>query len=234
MGSVIHDVFFPAEFFSQVGDDLRQDMLTMQMIRVMDKLWLQEGLDLKMVTFSCVPTGHRQGMMEMVTEAKTLREIQVTGSRGVTGSFKETPISDWLEKHNPSQLHFARAVQNFTRSCAGYSIATYVLGVCDRHNDNIMIKQSGHLFHIDFCKFLGDAERFGSFRRDRSPFVLSPDMVYVINGGHKPTQKFHDFVDLCCKGFNILRKNGNLLLNLFALVSWQVGRPIYQSTEFPV
>ncbi len=108
---------------------------------------------------------------------------KVTGSRGVTGSFKETPISDWLEKHNPSQLQFARAVQNFTRknivhvvnwtgmldspvpgSCAGYSIATYVLGVCDRHNDNIMIKQSGHLFHIDFCKFLGDAERFGSFK----------------------------------------------------------------------
>ncbi len=44
-------------------------------------------------------------------------------------------------------------------------------------------------------------------------------MVYVINGGNKPSQKFHDFVDLCCKGFNILRKNGNLLLNLFALVS---------------
>ncbi len=56
-------------------------------------------------------------------------------------------------------------------------------------------------------------------RRDRSPFVLSPDMVYVINGGNKPTQRFHDFVDLCCKGFNILRKNGNLLLNLFALMS---------------
>ena len=43
----------------------------------MDKLWLREGLDLKMVTFACVPTGHRHGMVELVTEAKTLREIQV-------------------------------------------------------------------------------------------------------------------------------------------------------------
>lgn len=44
----------------KVGDDLRQDMLTMQMIRVMDKMWLEENLDLKMVTFSCVPTGDKQ------------------------------------------------------------------------------------------------------------------------------------------------------------------------------
>ena len=50
-----------------------------------------------------------------VTEAKTLREIQVTGSRGVTGSFKETPIHEFLEKHNPSQLQFEKAVDNFTR-----------------------------------------------------------------------------------------------------------------------
>ena len=41
----------------------------------------------------------------------------------------------------------------------------------------------------------------------------------MINGGDRPSQKFHDFVDLCCKSFNIIRKNGNLFLNFFALVS---------------
>ena len=95
----------------------------------------------------------------------------------------------------------------------------YISGIGDRHNDNIMVKQSGHLFHIDFGKFLGDKQMVGKINRDRSPFVLTPDMIFVINGGNKPSQKFHDFVDLCCKSFNIIRKNGNVLVNFFHIVS---------------
>lgn len=147
----------------KVGDDLQQDMLTLQMVRLMDKLWLQQGLDLRMVAFSCVPTGKKKGMIEMVTRAETLRKIQV--EHGLTGSFKDKPIAEWLAKHNPSELEYQRAVQNFTASCAGYCVVTYILGICDRHNDNIMLKTTGHLFHIDFGKFLGDAQMFKNFKR---------------------------------------------------------------------
>lgn len=209
------NVLNPAIF--KVGDDLQQDMLTLQMVRIMDKLWLKEGLDLKMVTFGCVPTGYKRGIIEMVTNAETLRKIQV--EFGLTGSFKDRPIAEWLAKHNPSELEYERAVENFTASCAGYSVVTYILGICDRHNDNIMLKTSGHLFHIDFGKFLGDAQMFGNFKRDRTAFVLTSDMAYVINGGDKPSEKFHNFVDLCCQAFNIVRKHGNLILHLFGLMT---------------
>ena len=37
------------------------------------------------------------------------------------------------------------AVQRFTLSCAGYCVATYVLGVGDRHSDNIMVCKSGQV-----------------------------------------------------------------------------------------
>ncbi|XP_059060030.1 phosphatidylinositol 4-phosphate 3-kinase C2 domain-containing subunit alpha [Achroia grisella] len=211
----IDDAVIPAMF--KVGDDLRQDSLVLQVIKVMDSLWLKEGLDLRMVTFQALPTSNKRGMIEIVTEAETLRAIQTEW--GLTGSFKDKPIAEWLAKHNPSELEYQRARDNFTASCAGYSVATYLLGICDRHNDNIMLKTSGHLFHIDFGKFLGDAQMFGNFKRDRAPFVLTHDMVYVINGGERPTQRFQHFVELCCKAFNIVRANHDHILDLFALMT---------------
>ncbi|XP_059185118.1 phosphatidylinositol 4-phosphate 3-kinase C2 domain-containing subunit beta isoform X2 [Centropristis striata] len=198
------------------GDDLRQDMLTLQVIRIMNKIWIQEGLDMRMVIFKCFSTGRGRGMVEMIPQADTLRKIQV--EHGVTGSFKDRPLADWLQKHNQSDEQYDKAVENFIFSCAGCCVATYVLGICDRHNDNIMLKTSGHMFHIDFGKFLGHAQMFGNIKRDRAPFVFTSDMAYVINGGDKPSSRFHDFVDLCCEAYNLIRKHTHLFLNLLGLM----------------
>ncbi|XP_025776823.1 phosphatidylinositol 4-phosphate 3-kinase C2 domain-containing subunit beta [Puma concolor] len=198
------------------GDDLRQDMLTLQMIRIMSKIWVQEGLDMRMVIFRCFSTGRGRGMVEMIPNAETLRKIQV--EHGVTGSFKDRPLADWLQKHNPGEDEYEKAVENFIYSCAGCCVATYVLGICDRHNDNIMLKTTGHMFHIDFGRFLGHAQMFGNIKRDRAPFVFTSDMAYVINGGDKPSSRFHDFVDLCCQAYNLIRKHTHLFLNLLGLM----------------
>ncbi|KAM8977239.1 phosphatidylinositol 4-phosphate 3-kinase C2 domain-containing subunit beta [Pelodytes ibericus] len=198
------------------GDDLRQDMLTMQMIRIMNKIWVQEGLDMHMVIFGCFSTGRGRGMVEMIPTAETLRKIQ--GKYGVTGSFKDRPLAEWLKKHNTAEDEYDKAVENFIYSCAGCCVATYVLGICDRHNDNIMLKTSGHMFHIDFGRFLGHAQMFGNIKRDRAPFVFTSDMAYVINGGDKTSSRFHDFVDLCCQAYNLIRKHTHLFLNLLGFM----------------
>ena len=92
------------------------------------------------------------GMLETITNAKTLREIQVEGNRGVTGPFKETPIFEYLEKFNASQFEFAKAVNNFTRSCAGYSVITYILGKIFEEISFIKTVLKRFFCHIKFLK----------------------------------------------------------------------------------
>ncbi|KRX14069.1 Histone deacetylase 8 [Trichinella nelsoni] len=87
------------------GDDLRQDSLVLQMIRLMDYLWLKEHLDLRMVVFRILPLQDKKGVIELVKNSKTLREIQVEEG-GMTGVLRDDLIQKWLQKQNPSELEY--------------------------------------------------------------------------------------------------------------------------------
>ena len=83
-------------FFS----DLRQDMLTLQVIAIMDSIWQKEGLDLHMNPYSCLATGQNVGMIEVVRDAKTVMQIMTKQGIRDAMQVKSKALHNWVKGKN--------------------------------------------------------------------------------------------------------------------------------------
>jgi phosphatidylinositol 3-kinase len=188
------------------GDDLRQDQLVLQLISLMDRLFKREHLDLRITAYQVLPTSVTNGLIEFVPGSLPLSQvIREHGSihrflsrrhTSVTGPYALDPV----------------VFSNYIRSNAGYAVMTHVLGIGDRHMDNLMLTGDGRLFHIDFGYILGRDPKFST-----APLVLSRAMVDGMGGSD--SVHYREFVTLCGEAFNILRKSANLLLSLIHLMA---------------
>ncbi|XP_070694974.1 phosphatidylinositol 4,5-bisphosphate 3-kinase catalytic subunit gamma isoform [Pempheris klunzingeri] len=208
----------PVGIIFKQGDDLRQDMLVIQTLMVMDSIWQEKSLDLNLVPYGCISTGHNIGMIEIVRNAATIAAVQ-RNHGGTNGAFRNDALFEWLKSKCPLQeIHF-QTVERFVKSCAGYCVATYVLGIGDRHNDNIMISDQGNLFHIDFGHILGNRKHFLGVKRERVPFVLTPDFLFVMGRVRgRNSLYFQRFRDTCTQAYLSLRSHSRLLVTLFSLM----------------
>jgi len=187
------------------GDDLRQDQLVMQIIQLMDELLRKENLDLKLMPYRILATSMTDGAMQFIPNE---------------------PISHVISQHHGIlpflRIHAAdpnaplgvkpHVMDNFVRSSAGYAVITYILGVGDRHLENLLIDFEGHFFHIDFGYILG---------KDPKPF---PPMIklpiQLIDGmGGINSENYRQFRSYCFTAFTTLRKSANLILALFNLMT---------------
>ena len=82
------------------------------------------------------------------------------------------------------------------------------------------------LFHIDFGHAYGNFMKWKGIKRERAPFVFTPDFAFVMGG--RDSNTFHRFVATCGKAYNILRHNAHLFINLFAMML-STGMPELQA-----
>ncbi|KAI0774997.1 atypical/PIKK/PI3K protein kinase [Trametes elegans] len=188
------------------GDDMRQDQLVIQLFTLMDRLLRKENLDLKLSPYDVLATGPSQGMVQFIP-SKTIAAI--VSEHGT--------LLNYLRANYPDEGSVGTygvepgVIDTFVRSCAGYCVMTYLLGVGDRHLDNLLLAPDGHFFHVDFGYILG---------RDPKPLAppvkICKEMVDAMGG----VQSVHytRFKSFCFTAFSILRKSANLILNLVTLM----------------
>ncbi|KAI0730079.1 atypical/PIKK/PI3K protein kinase [Fomitopsis betulina] len=188
------------------GDDMRQDQLVIQLFTLMDRLLRKENLDLKLSPYDVLATGPLQGMAQFI-QSKTIAAI--VSEYGT--------LLNYLRAHYPDEGSVGTygvepgVIDTFVRSCAGYCVVTYLLGVGDRHLDNLLLAPDGHFFHVDFGYILG-----------RDPKPLAPPVkvckeMYDAMGGVQSVH-YTRFKNFCFTAFSILRKSANLILNLVTLM----------------
>uniref|UniRef100_A0A4W5K586 Phosphatidylinositol 3-kinase catalytic subunit type 3 n=1 Tax=Hucho hucho TaxID=62062 RepID=A0A4W5K586_9TELE len=186
------------------GDDLRQDQLILQIISLMDKLLRKENLDLKLTPYKVLATSTKHGFMQFVQSVPVAEVLATEGN-----------IQSFFRKHAPSEKGpygiSPEVMDTYVKSCAGYCVITYILGVGDRHLDNLLLTKTGKLFHIDFGYILG---------RDPKPLPppmkLSKEMVEGMGG--MQSEQYQEFRKQCYTAFLHLRRYSNLILNLFSLM----------------
>ena len=189
----------------KTGDDLRQDQLVIQIITLMDRLLRKENLDLKLSPYAILATSPSAGAVQFVTSSPL---------SAIVAKYKGSLLA-YLRQYNPDSsaplgVHRS-AMDTYVKSCAGYCVITYLLGVGDRHLDNLLLSPSGHFFHADFGYILG---------RDPKPFAplmkLCREMVEGMGGS--TSLQYATFRQHCFTAYSALRKSSNLILNLFALM----------------
>lgn len=197
------------------NEDLRKDKIIMNLIKLANLiLKKEEDLDLGLITYEICPTTASNGFLEMVPRSKTLYDIKER---------LNLSINNYIDSYNDS-ISVQNLRTRFVRSCAGYCVITYLLGIGDRHLDNIMITEDGYIFHIDYGFILGADPK----PMTKPKMRLTDEMVLSMGG--TDSKYYQEFKEISNRTYNCLRRHIGLFISMLDLLT-DADPPIENKVE---
>ena len=191
-------------FIAKADDDLRQESLTMQLIKMMNDIFKKGGIPIQLKTYEIIITSRNSGLIEFIQDS-----ISIDGLKKKIGTDLNTFYRHFF-KH-----HFKEAQNNFVESLTGYCLVTYLLNLKDRHNGNIMIDMRGRIIHIDFGFIFGISP--GNVGFETAPFKMTKEYVNLLDGINSGVYNY--FISLLTKGFLELRKYFDSFVKIIDIMS---------------
>jgi len=208
------------------NDDLRQEVFVMQMIHYFESVFAKSNIPIWLKTYRILSTSKSTGLIEVLTDATSIDGLKKSDKYPEVGGMRK-----YFEQvyGPPTSKSFLAAQKNFVRSLAGYSLVSYLLGLKDRHNGNIMIDTRGHVIHIDFGFAFGMAPGH-EWSFERAPFKLTQDYVDVMGG--IGSESFKEFSTLFVNGFKAARSNSLTALGLVEIMMYKSNYPCFTGTRY--
>lgn len=193
------------------GDDLRKDVAVLLMFRFMNHIWKREGvqyhgLDIASFVYGVVPMGPEFGCIEMVERCIKISDLEKSEhSERRSGPGAESVCSE---------IGSGTKVNQLVASAVGSYLCSYIVGVRDRHHDNILIQtEDAILFHIDFAYILG--EKITGL--DAAKVAIPSVFVQVLG-----PQKWIEFIHEVKRSYAVLRRHREELIQ-FGCMAFRYG-----------
>ncbi|KAJ3138469.1 Phosphatidylinositol 4-kinase pik1alpha (PI4-kinase)(PtdIns-4-kinase) [Physocladia obscura] len=181
------------------GSDLRQEVLALQLIKEMQRIWDEEKVPVWVHYYRILVTSKDGGYNQHLN------------TPGVAYTLYDHFIKEFGA---PASKKFLKAQDAFMRSLAGYSIVCYLLQIKDRHNGNILVDKDGHTIHIDFGFMLSNSP--GNMGFELAPFKLPQEFIDILGGTR--SLKFQQYRKLCKDAFIAVRKRWDLIVGLVEIM----------------
>ena len=185
----------------KVGDDMRQDALALTVIRFIDDNIKRFHIDMYLTPYSVVPISRVYGLCEFVVGAKALSKV-LAQTNNTIEDFFDVPTKEICR-------------EKFVRSSAAYTVISYVLGVGDRHLDNLLMTSNGNFFHVDFGFMFGqDPKPLPCAVRVVGEMVTAFDQT-----GKRKESGYFAFLWHCEVIYNAIRRKADEFCCLIALMA---------------